>query len=113
MTYAVHDISLQLECCGSESPLDWKRSAFNKHFDDTLVREIGIPKSQPNGGASNRFLNNRFNIPQSCCKEPNTPECMTVVRQVDPEAMPYVQIHKHVSLSPFFICCTEFEIVVK
>merc|ERR1712088_433984 len=64
----------KLECCGSESPMSWQRSAFNKNFDAGQVREIDIPKS--------------------CCKDPHTPECMTVVRQVDPEAMPYVQIHK-------------------
>lgn len=82
----------KLECCGSEDPMSWQRSAFNRNFDAGQVREIGIPKSSSSSVSG--FMEDRFNIPQSCCKQPRTPECMSVVRQVDPEAMPYQQIHK-------------------
>ena len=43
--------------------------------------EIGIPKSK---GGNSRDLSGIFNVPQSCCKEPQSQECKDNIRNINP-----------------------------
>lgn len=68
-----------LECCGSDGPIDWKNSLYNNYHENTP--EIGIPKSK---GGNSRDLARNFNIPQSCCKKPDSQECRDNIRNLNP-----------------------------
>lgn len=69
-----------LECCGSNGPIDWQKSLYN-NYRDMNAPEIGIPKSK---GGNSRDLSGLFNVPQSCCKEPDSQECRDTIRNIDP-----------------------------
>lgn len=68
-----------LECCGSTGPMDWETSVYNR-FHHRNAPEIGIPKSK---GGNSRFTSGKFNIPQSCCKNPDSEECRENISGVD------------------------------
>jgi len=69
-----------LECCGDQGPADWQRSVYN-NFRSLNTPEIGIPKSK---GGSSVNLSGNFNVPKSCCKDPDSLECSGYIRNVDP-----------------------------
>jgi len=69
-----------LECCGSQGPINWQRSVYN-YYNDINTPEIGIPKSQ---GGNSRDLSGIFNVPQSCCRKPDTQECRDNIRDINP-----------------------------
>jgi CD81 antigen len=63
-TIATFDLIQEgLNCCGGSGPADWSRSLYNENNQDP--KEIGV------GGGPFR----PFNIPVSCCKDPNNPPC--------------------------------------
>jgi len=72
-----------LECCGSQGPSDWQRSVYN-YYNDLNTPEIGIPKSQ---GGNSRDLSGIFNVPQSCCRRPDTQECRDSIRDINPRSI--------------------------
>ena len=49
--------------------------------------EIEILKSKV--GHSND-LSGLFNVPESCCKEPNSQECRNKIRNIDPNNLTYL-----------------------
>ena len=69
-----------MECCGDQGPADWQRSVYN-NFRSLNTPEIGIPKSK---GGSSVNLSGNFNVPKSCCKDPDSLECSGYIRNVDP-----------------------------
>jgi len=68
-----------LECCGAEGPMDWQRSVYNKNRASKTL-EIGIPKSE---GGNSRELSGDFDIPKSCCKQPETHDCREIIRNIN------------------------------
>ena len=83
-----------MECCGAEGPMDWQRSVYNKKRNFKAL-EIGIPKSQ---GGNSRELSGDFDIPKSCCKDPNTQECREIIRNINASKIKSNVIYQDVSL---------------
>ena len=73
----------QLECCGSKGPADWEKSVYNNYYDN-MAPEIGIPKSK---GGGSRFGSGLFNLPQSCCKDPDSQQCRDNIRSVSTDSI--------------------------
>ena len=82
-----------MECCGAEGPMDWQRSVYNKNRAFKTL-EIGIPKSE---GGNSRELSGDFNIPKSCCKQPETQECREIIRNINSSKLKSNVIYQDVS----------------
>jgi hypothetical protein len=79
----------QLECCGADGPSDWARSVFNGRRD-LPVREIGITGGDVGFGLA------EFSIPRSCCKRPDTHECLSDTDNVNPATIAQRRIFQQV-----------------
>ncbi|XP_040570131.1 CD9 antigen isoform X2 [Lepeophtheirus salmonis] len=72
-----------LECCGAEGPSDWSISIFNGYIENNAP-EIGIPRSL---GDPRDKLGRNFNLPQSCCVDIKSNDCLTAITGADYKAL--------------------------
>merc|ERR1712088_379918 len=82
-----------LGCCGSWKESPWMLATFFVFLIIILVGEVAIGVLVYTRTESYEGFIRNF-VETTVVKKPHTAECMSVVRQVDPDAMPYQQIHK-------------------
>ena len=68
----------QLRCCGVDGPSDWARSVYNG-YSSHEPREIGIPQ---NSNTATFYGISQFKIPQSCCLDQKSPDCLAAISKV-------------------------------
>lgn len=83
----------QLRCCGVDDPSDWARSVYNG-YSSHEPREIGIPQ---NSNTANFFGVSQFKIPQSCCLDQKSPDCLASVTKVKLKKIPTDLVFTQVS----------------
>ena len=90
----------QLQCCGADGPSDWSRSVYNGWREADNAPEIGIPRTP--GDIAVAVGLTEFNVPTSCCYEPQTAQCQAAVRDVRLGAIPKGKIFEKVRISTTF-----------
>ena len=97
-------IFFQLRCCGVDRPSDWARSVYNG-YSSHEPREIGIPQ---NSNTATFYGISQFKIPQSCCLDQKSPDCLAAISKVKLKKIPDDQVFTKVRELHFFVVLDNF-----